>query len=244
MKRIRTDFATAELIKYGWNTFSALRITFVNELSRLCRHLNADIFTTLQGIACSEDLLPTREIRPGPGYGGSCLPKDVLGFSKIFEEYGIFSSLTHQTILSNQLHIQHVKELVNASLNGSVKGKTIAILGLSFKANTDDFRNSPAINIVKQLEKQGASVRLYDPKCPHERILSPSSTAVFCHTVLQAVDAADCVVVLTDAPEIKSVPLDKIQSVVRQKVLVDLRNIYDPAEAITHGFQYYNLGRR
>jgi UDPglucose 6-dehydrogenase len=239
---IKTNYETAELIKYGWNGFSALRIAYINELSRLCRDLSADVFTLIQGISMSEELLPTKEIKPGCGFGGSCLPKDTLVFSKILENYGLRSSLIHQAITSNQNHINDLLDSIQKGLGPSIKGKEVAILGVSFKANTDDVRNSPAITVIEKLKKEGASIRVYDSLAMKKMKEMFPEIAYFDSPYL-ALENADCVVVLTDSDEIKELQLDCVAAKMKQKILIDPRNVFEPRKARSQGFKLINLGR-
>ena len=151
VKVIKTNFETAEIIKYAWNSFSAMRVAYVNELALLCRECNADISTVVQGLALSEELLPTGTIKPGPGYGGSCLPKDASSFSKVMEENGFSFSVIHRVIRSNKNHIDRVIQDVLALLEVSEGQKIVTLLGLSFKAHTNDIRNAPSVDIIKTL---------------------------------------------------------------------------------------------
>jgi|GEM_PF-1336843 len=239
---IKTTFETAELIKYAWNGFSALRITYINELSRLCRDFSGDIFTLIKGVSLSEKLLPTKEIRPGPGYGGSCLPKDTKALARVLEEHAIYSSLVHQTIISNEQHISDLLGSIISSLGDSPSGKVVAVLGMSFKANTDDIRESSSIRIIEQLIKRGVIIRAYDP-LTIQRMKSIFPNILYFDSIYEAAENSDCIVALTDSVEMNNIDLSRIARLVHHKIIIDPRNIFDPKEALDKDFILVNFGR-
>ena len=209
IKVIKTNFETAEIIKYAWNSFSAMRIAYVNELALLCRALNADISTVVQGLASSERLLPTDVLKPGPGYGGSCLPKDTLSFSKVMKDKGFSSSIIHQVIKSNKNHIERIIQDLFALLGTSKSQKIVTILGLSFKADTNDIRNAPSIDIIRALIEKGIIVKAYDPKAmDNMKELFPH--VHYFDSPYEAIKDTDCIVVLTEWEEIKEIDFDKV----------------------------------
>lgn len=233
---IKTNHETAELIKYGWNGFSALRITFFNELNHLCQHFSADMSQVIEGIAESEVLLPTKNIKPGCGFGGSCLPKDVEGLSKTFENYGLKSTLMHQTLFSNQQHIQSIANRVIESLaNTHFESPTVAILGLTFKANTDDIRNAPSITIIQRLMDQGYHIHVYDPYA-NFIMKSHFPTLTYFTSPYEAIDNADCILILTEWPQIKELSLKKIASLVKSKKIIDPKGLFNRKEAKLLGY--------
>ena len=238
---IKTSFEAAEIIKYAWNSFSAIRITYVNELALLCRYFNADIDAVVKGFSLSERLLPTNVIKPGPGYGGSCLPKDTLSFSKVLENNGFSSSMVHQVIISN---INHQKKLVQdifSLLPKPFENKVVSILGLSFKANTNDIRYSPAITVIKELLENGIKIKAYDPKAiKNMKKLFPS--VFFFESPYEAVKNVDCIIVLTEWDEIKNLDLNKVALLCNNKILIDTRNIFNPENLGKFGFTYLNMG--
>jgi UDPglucose 6-dehydrogenase len=242
LKVVRTNFETAEMIKYSWNSFSAIRVAYINELAVLCRKLNADIFTVVQGLGLSEELLPTHVIKPGPGFGGSCLPKDTTSFRDVLEHYGFTSSLVHQAIISNVLHKQKLLAEILKSVEGIDK-PTVAVLGLSFKANTNDIRNAPAIDIIEPLLKSGVTVKAYDPQAiDNMKRLFPA--VEYFDSPYDAVFNVDCIVVLTEWSEIKTIDLQKVASLCKKKVLFDTRNLFN-IQTLDHlGFLTSNMGAR
>lgn len=239
---IKTNFETAEILKYAWNSFSAMRITYINELAVLCRKFNADIATVTQGLALSECLLPTAAIKPGPGYGGSCLPKDAAAFAKVMEEQGFSSSIIHQVITSNNNHRKRLISDVCALLGKSEYQKVVTILGLAFKAHTNDIRNSPAIDLIKALIERGIIVKVYDPQAMNS-MKELFAHIHYCNSPYQAVQGADCIVVLTDWDEFKEIDFDKIAVLCNKKIIVDTKNIYNPELLKKYNFTLYNYGK-
>ncbi len=239
---IKTSFETAEIIKYGWNSFSALRIAYINELAFLCKECNADIFSVIKAIALSERLLPTEAINPGPGSGGSCLPKDTFSFTKTLEKKGLSNSLVHRAIISNKNHKKKIINNIFTLLNNKPDQKIVAILGLSFKAHTDDVRCSPAIDIIKALKNQGAIIHAYDPQAiKNMRKIFPDID--YFDSPYKAAENSDCIVVLTEWPELENLNLEIISNICAKKVLFDAKNLYDPHVAQECGFTFSNLGR-
>lgn len=238
---IKTTFETAEMIKYSWNAFSAIRIAYANELAVLCREVGADVKTVIQGFALSEQLLPTATLKPGPGFGGSCLPKDTRAFATILEQHGFDSSLVHQAIESNRLHKERVIRDIRAALKQCEGEKIVTLLGLSFKANTNDIRNAPAIDIIKALLADGVTVHAYDPQAMDAMwILFPQVHYFDCPYA--AVKNADCVVALTEWHEIKSMDLEQVAAVCPARMLIDTRNMFETVLLKKYGFTYSTMG--
>lgn len=234
---------TAETIKYGWNAFSATRIGYINQLSLLCDAVGADIFTVIAGVSFSDKLLPTKRIKPGPGYGGSCLPKDTNALVRIAEKYGIDLSIVRRVIEANEDQKRCVVNTLYKLLDGSVKGKHIAILGLSFKQDTDDIRYSPAINAIEQLLIDGADIYAYDPAgMEHMKKLFPM--VKYTQNPQQAIQGADGILLLTPWDEFKQLDLAEVAQLMNNQVIVDGRNIWSPDELAQLGFTFANLGRQ
>lgn len=248
IKIIKTAFETAEIIKYAWNSFSAIRIAYVNELAEICREFNADITAVVQGFSLSEELLPTNHLKPGPGYGGSCFPKDTEAFSKILENHGISPSLVHQAIVSNKNHqerlINDIMQLLQPSKQEptSEHKKVVTILGLAFKAHTNDIRNAPAIEVIKALSTQDVIIKAYDPQATRAmKELFPHVS--YFDSPYDAVRDADLMVVLTEWPEIKDLDLNRVSLLCNKRVMVDTKNLYDPIFLKNYQFTYLNMGR-
>lgn len=232
---IKTNYETAEMIKYAWNAFSAIRISYINELADLCRVGNADIWLVIQCLALSESLLPTASLRPGPGYGGSCLPKDTASFSKIMEKYGFDSSMVHQAIMSNKNHQDRVIDNIFNLLGSSRNQKVVTLLGLAFKAHTNDIRNSIAIPIIKALLAENIIVRAYDAYAINDMKKIFPSIAYF-ECPYDALENTDLVVVLTECETLEELDFNKVESLCRQKKIIDARNMYNPMMLKRHGF--------
>lgn len=239
IKIIKTSPQSAELIKYGWNGFSAMRITYANELSRLCDYFGANIQEVLKGVSLSELLLPTQDIKPGCGYGGSCLPKDTLGFSKVFEKVGIDNSLIHQTIRSNYQHIFNFYNKIKSSLADIKEKPRVCLLGLAFKANTNDIRSAPSLIIIKQLLQDGFIVQGYDPLV-NDQIRDVFPNVSLFDNPYDALRDVDCVIGLTDSDSIINISLEKMSELMRNRNLVDTKRMWDSSAAKLLGFHIYN----
>ena len=237
-KFIITNFETAEIIKYAWNSFSAIRIAYINELADLCMKKNGSISKLIEAIALSEDLLPTASLKPGPGYGGSCFPKDTSSFKNLLVHEGFSSSLVQQAIQSNELHKQRVIQTILAHIP---EHGTVTLLGLAFKANTNDIRCAPSIDIIKALLEHNIQIKAYDPKAISEmQRLFPS--VKYCQCPYEAVINTDCIVVLTEWEQIKQLDLTKIAQLSKRKCLIDMRNLYNHQELKRCGFMFCDIG--
>ncbi len=240
---IVTNPVTAETIKYAWNTFLKVRISYVNDMARFCCAVGADINGIIKGIALSDFHLPTERISPGPGIGGSCFPKDALALINLSRKYGVPLPMVEATVIANKMHKNWIVDQVYELLDNNVTGKNIAILGVAFKANTDDVRYSPAIEALDRFLDDGAHVRVYDPRAmSNMAVLFPD--AAYCDSLYDAICDADAILLLTEWNEFKQVNLEQIAKLVRQKNIVDGRNIWDPDELERNGFAFRNLARR
>ena len=238
-KFLKTNFETAEIIKYAWNSFSAIRIAYVNELADLCSLLHGDISKVVQGIALSEELLPTAVLKPGPGYGGSCFPKDTSGFKNLLKTQGFASSLVQQAIESNELHKERLIQDILA--NVTQQQGTVTLLGLSFKANTNDIRSAPSIDIIRALMHNGLTIKAYDPQAIQDmKRLFPE--VHYYKSPYEAIKNTDCIVVLTEWDQIKQIDLEKASQLCHKKNIVDARNLYDVSLLKKFGFNYINMG--
>jgi len=241
-KLIKTNvFAGAETIKYAWNAFSLIKISYVDQLAHLCNAVDANIVTVIEGMSYGEKLLPIHCVRPGPGIGGSCLPKDTSALIAMSKKFGVDMSIVTEARSANE---KHKKIIVNDFLKlfgASIKDKKIAILGLSFKANTDDIRNSPAIDIAKELLNNGAHVYAYDPQAMNNmKKLLPEIH--YCLSADEALTGADALFLLTDWDEFKKIDLKRMASLMAHRVVMDMRNIFDPQELAQLKFDFKNLG--
>ena len=236
-----TSIETAELIKYAANTFLATKITFINEIADLCEKVGADVNDVARGIGL-DGRIGRKFLHAGPGYGGSCFPKDTLALVKTAQDYGAPLKIVETVVAVNDVRKLAMAERVLAALGGSAKGKTVAALGLTFTPNTDDMRDSPSLAVLPALQKAGATVRAFDPEGMAEaRKLMPD--LVYCRDAYDCMSGADALVIITEWNEFRGLDLDRMKQLLRQPAIVDLRNIYNPAEMIEAGFRYTSIGR-
>ncbi|MGE0666338.1 MAG: UDP-glucose/GDP-mannose dehydrogenase family protein [Sphingomonadales bacterium] len=236
-----TSIETAELIKYAANAFLATKITFINEMADLCEQVGADVQDLAHGIGLDQRI-GSKFLHPGPGYGGSCFPKDTRALLATAEEASIPLGVVSAAVTANDRRKRVMARRIVAACGGSVEGKTIAVLGLTFKPNTDDMRDSPSLDIVPSLQHGGATVRAYDPEGMHEaaKLLED---VTFCTDAYDAMSGADAVVIITEWNQFRALDLDRARSLMKQPVLIDLRNIYQPEELDGTGFAYHSIGR-
>lgn len=236
------DIASAELIKYAANALLATKVSFANSVAFLCEEVAADAEVVLDGVGLDRRL--GREfLYPGAGYGGSCLPKDVkalISFSnKAGFNFDILRAVDRINSLARETLVQKTAKMARG-----IKGKTVAVLGLAFKPNTDDMRDAPSIDIVKLLIKQGAKVRAYDPQAmKNARKVSPKEVD-YVKNVYSAVEKAEVLVLLTEWREFQQLDLSKVKKLMKEPIIVDGRNVYDPEEVRALGFKYIGVGRR
>ncbi len=237
-----TTVETSELIKYASNAFLATKITFINEVAELCEQIGADVLQVARGMGLDSRIGP-KFLRPGPGYGGSCFPKDTRALADIANQAGTPFRIVEAVVDANDRIKARSVEKVRKRLGGSAEGKTIGILGLSFKPQTDDMRDSPSIPLVNALVAEGAMVRAFDPEAMDNAKHHLSSEVIYAHNAYEAVEGADAIVLVTEWNEFRSLDFDKVKAMVRTPVIVDLRNIYEPAKMNELGFDYESLGR-
>ncbi|HEY0625486.1 MAG TPA: UDP-glucose/GDP-mannose dehydrogenase family protein [Allosphingosinicella sp.] len=236
-----TSRRTAELIKYAANAFLATKITFINEIADLCEVVGADVQDVSRGIGLDNRIGP-KFLHAGPGYGGSCFPKDTLALLKTSEDYQAPLRIVEAVVSVNDTRKRAMGRKVIQALGGDARGKTVGLLGLTFKPNTDDMRDAPSISIVQALEDAGAKVRGYDPEGVEQaRPLMPN--VEFCATPYEAAKEADAVVIVTEWDVLRALNLDELRKTMRQPVLVDLRNVYPPQDAAEAGFRWYGIGK-
>src|SRR3954453_3088224 len=232
---------TAELTKYAANAFLAVKISFINEIADLCEAVDADVQDVARGIGLDNRIGP-KFLHAGPGYGGSCFPKDTLALLQTADTFGVDQRIVRTTVAVNDDRKAHMAERVEQALGGNLSGKRVGILGLAFKPNTDDMREAPSIPLITGLVERGAEVAAFDPVArPQAELLL--SGVEFADDAYQAADGADALVIVTEWDEFRALDLDKIAASLRGKVLVDLRNVYDPEEAEEAGLAYYGVGR-
>jgi UDPglucose 6-dehydrogenase len=232
---------TAELIKYASNAFLATKITFINEMADLCEQVGADIQEVARGMGL-DNRIGAKFLHPGPGFGGSCFPKDTSALIKTAHDHGVPLRLVETVSAVNEQRKRAMARKVVQALGGSVRGKTIAVLGLTFKPNTDDTRDSPAIPLITALHDLGAVVRGYDPAGMEQaKPLLPD--VHYCHNAYSAAEGADAVVIATEWEQFRALDLARLNRVMTQPVIVDLRNIYRAQEMRRAAFRYIPIGR-
>jgi UDPglucose 6-dehydrogenase len=235
-----TNIETAELIKYASNSFLATKISFINEMAILCEKVGADVNVVAKGMGLDGRIGP-KFLHAGPGFGGSCFPKDTKALLKIAADHNVKLNIVDAAIKANENQLLHITEKIKGVFD-NIKAKTIAILGLSFKPNTDDIREAPAISIIQSLLKEGANIRAYDPVAmENTKAILPDIT--YCNDAYDACDGADAVVIVTEWNQFRNLDLGKLFSLLKQPYFFDLRNIYDPTKMKGMGFHYYSVGR-
>jgi UDPglucose 6-dehydrogenase len=236
-----TSLETAELIKYAANAFLATKITFINEISDLCEKVGADVHDVARGIGL-DGRIGRKFLHPGPGYGGSCFPKDTLALAKTAADYGSPVRLVETVIDVNTKRKHAMADRVLAMCAGSVTGLTVGVLGVTFKPDTDDMRDSPSLDIIPLLQKGGARVQAYDPAGMHEaKPLLPGVD--WKENAYDAASDADVLVIITEWNEFRALQLDRLAAIMKRPAIVDLRNVYNPADAAKAGFAYSSIGR-
>jgi UDPglucose 6-dehydrogenase len=236
-----TQRRNAELIKYAANAFLAMKITFINEVADLCEALGGDVKEVARGIGLDGRIGP-KFLHAGPGYGGSCFPKDTAALAKAAQDAASPLRLVETTIAVNDARKRRMARKVIAACGGSVRGSTIAILGLTFKPNTDDLREAPALSVIQALQDAGARVRAYDPH-GMEAARGLLDDVEFGTSPYDIAEDADAIVIVTEWDAFRALDFERLRGLMRNPVLVDLRNIYPPAEVMELGFAYSGIGR-
>ena len=237
---VLTDVRTAELIKYTSNSFLATKISFINEIANLCERIDVDVHMVARGIGLDRRIGP-KYLHPGPGFGGSCFPKDLKALVNIAEKSGMEPRILKSVVEVNQRQPVLETEKIKRNM-GRLKGRTIAVLGLSFKPNTDDMREAPSIYIIKALQKEGAIVKAYDPEAmKNAKAYLPDIT--YTKSAYSAVKGADALVILTEWNQFRNLDLKRIKPLMSGDFFFDLRNIYEPDEVRAMGFKYFSRGR-
>lgn len=238
---IVTKRETAEIIKYASNAFLATKITFINEIANLCEKTGANVQEVARGIGL-DGRIGSKFLHAGPGYGGSCFPKDTLALTQIGQKYGAPQNIVETVIWVNAERQRSMADRIRDICGGDVNGMRVGILGVSFKPNTDDVREAPSLAIVPLLQEDGAHIAAYDPAAMEEaaHILEDVE---WCKDPYEVATNADVLVILTEWNEFRALDLKRIAGIMKQKRLVDLRNIYKPTETKEHGFEYVSVGR-
>jgi len=236
-----TERRTSELIKYAGNGFLAMKITFINEIADLCEAVGANVQEVAKGIGL-DNRIGRKFLNEGPGYGGSCFPKDTLALMKTARDNNAPIELIEATVRVNSARKQKMAQKIIEAVGGNVAGKTIAVLGLTFKPNTDDMRDAPALEIVPTLQAEGAKVRAFDPEGMNEA-KHMLKDVQFATGPYDCVQNADAVVIITEWDQFRALDLDRIKDALKTPTVIDLRNIYRPDEMRAKGFKYVSVGR-
>ncbi len=249
-----TNIETAELIKYASNSFLATKISFINEIAKLCEKVGADIHLVAKGMGLDQRIGP-KFLHPGPGYGGSCLPKDTNALLRMAEEHNVKLNIVEAVIRVNEEQRDYMVTKIREAMK-ELKGKTIAILGLSFKPNTDDIRDAPSLHIIKEMIKEEAYIRVYDPvvtdkyrqvkEKQYENIgysILSHKNVKYCKDPYDAVKGANAFVIVTELNQFRNLDLERIKNLLKEPFFFDLRNVYEPQKVRDKGFKYYSVGR-
>ena len=238
---VYTSRRTSELIKYAANAFLAVKITFINEMADLCEKVGANVQDVSKGIGL-DNRIGKKFLHAGPGYGGSCFPKDTLALTKTANDHGSPVRIVDTVVQVNDARKKAMAGRVIKACGGSVKGKTIGVLGLAFKPNTDDMRDAPSLDIIPALQAAGARVKAYDPESMHEagKMLTEVD---FCDGPYHAVDGADAMVLITEWDQFRAMDFDRVKKLMKTPTVVDLRNVYQPSDMKRRGFNYVSVGR-
>ena len=236
-----TSLETAELVKYAANTFLATKISFINEIADLCEKVGADVHDVARGIGL-DGRIGRKFLHAGPGYGGSCFPKDTLALVKTAQDSGAPLQIAETVVEVNERRKERMADKIISACSGDVKGKIIAILGLTFKPNTDDMRDAPSLAIVPALQEAGALVRAFDPEGMGEaKELLPG--VAYCEDAYDAMSGADAAVLLTEWNQFRNLDLERVKTLLSSPIIVDLRNVYSPSDMRAAGFSYTCVGR-
>jgi UDPglucose 6-dehydrogenase len=237
---IVTNVPTAEMIKHAANSFLATKITFINEIANLCEAVGADVHDVARSMGL-DGRIGRKFLHAGPGFGGSCFPKDTKSLVRFSSEYGVPQRIVSAVVEANEAQRERMIEKISNLCDG-LDGCTIAVLGLSYKPNTDDVRDSPAIAIVRGLRKRGAQIRCFDPQAM-DNARRELDGVEFCRDAYEAVESCDALVLATEWNEFRMLDLERIRTALRKPAIADLRNVYDPDEMARKGFRYTGVGR-
>jgi len=237
-----TNLETSELIKYAANAFLAVKISFINQMADLCEKIGADVHDVAKGMGLDKRI-GSKFLHPGPGYGGSCFPKDTQALVRTASQFGAPVSIVEDVVRYNAARKQSMGKRIIAAAGGEVSGKTIAILGLAFKPETDDMRDSPVLDIIPQLLDQKAKIKAYDPAAMAQAAPLLPDEVEYCDRAETAITGADIVVILTEWNEFRAISPISLADKMSGRLIVDLRNIYDPAAIVEAGLNLVNIGR-
>ena len=238
---IFTSCRTAELTKYAANAFLATKITFINEIADLAEKVGADVQEIARGIGL-DNRIGSKFLHAGPGFGGSCFPKDTRALIKTAQDHDAPMRIVEAVLAVNENRKRAMARKVASVFGGTLRGKTVSVLGLTFKPNTDDMRESPSIPLITALQDLGAKIRAYDPE-GMEQSKTELSDICYCDGPYSCADGADALVIVTEWEQFRALDLDRLKRAMACPVIIDLRNIYQPQDVIAHGFRYESIGR-
>jgi len=237
-----TNLETSELIKYASNAFLAVKISYINQMADLCEQVGANVHDVAKGMGLDKRI-GNKFLHPGSGYGGSCFPKDTLALARTADQHGAPVTIVDAVVAYNAARKQAMATRVIAALDGAVQGKTVAVLGLAFKPETDDMRDSPALDIIAGLVDAGATIRAYDPKAMDEAKPMLPAAVTFCATASACLDKADAAVLVTEWNEFRALTPASFETAMAGNLIVDLRNVYEPEVMRAAGLRYSSIGR-
>lgn len=240
---IKTNIETAEIIKYAANSFLAMKVTFINEIANFCERVGADVNDVVKALGLDGRIGP-KFLHPGPGYGGSCFPKDTKSIVFSSSQYGCLLTLVEATIKANERQKNFMLNKIERMVGGDLRGKVIGLLGLAFKAETDDVRESPSLKIVEGLLDKGALVKAFDPKAMENTRKVLGNKIEYCNNEYEAAINSDVLVIATEWSQFSALDLDRIRKVVKEAKIMDLRNLLDPKLVKERGFMYEGVGRK
>jgi UDPglucose 6-dehydrogenase len=236
-----TSLEAAELIKYAANAFLATKITFINEVANLCDAIGCDVHDVARGMGM-DNRIGRKFLHPGPGYGGSCFPKDTRALTTVADQFGVETRIVDAVIEANERQRDAMLGKIE-KLVGDLNGKKIGVLGLSFKPETDDMRESPAVDVIKLMAEKGASVCAYDPVAMDEARHCLDESVEFAEDEYGAIDGADALVIITEWNQFRALDMERVKQLLKSPKIADLRNIYEPQDMRDMGFEYIGVGR-
>jgi len=239
---VMTDIETAELIKYAANSFLAVKISFINEMANICEAMGANAIALAEAIGL-DGRIGRKFLHPGPGYGGSCFPKDTLALMRMVQEQGTAARIVEAAVEVNAAQKARMVKKIRDALDGEVAGKTIGVLGLTFKPETDDMREAPALTILPALLEKGARIQAHDPQGMKEAVHFLPPDIQYVSGPYEAAKGADALVLMTEWNQYRALDLARIQTLMKTPVFIDLRNVYEPDKLKELGFKYYGVGR-
>jgi len=239
---VTTNVVSAEVIKYASNAFLATKISYINEMADLCEAVGADVHVVAKGMGLDRRIGP-KFLHPGPGYGGSCFPKDTRAIVEIAKDNDVELRIVQTVIDVNDQRPRRMVEKIRATVGGDLKGKKLAMLGLTFKPNTDDLRESPALTILDELTAAGATVRVYDPVAVSVLSKEPKPNVVYCKDEYDCAEGAEALILATEWNQFRGLNFERLKSLLAKPVLLDLRNVYEPSAMRERGFEYSSVGR-